>query len=235
MKRPDTAKVMFGLNGRPMIEYAVRLAAGLRGDRILFVVGWQKQAVIDHVSAMNPEIEFVHQDEQLGTGHAVQQAMVPLGAFAGDVLVLSGDVPLLAEKTARALVGYHRTEQAAATVLTAEVADPTGYGRVVRGADGSVVKIVEQRDGSQKELAIREINSGIYVFDKEKLAGALAQLRPENAQGEYYLTDVFAFFWKNSWRVAAVKALDAIEVIGINDADQLMAAAKLLAERNAQD
>jgi bifunctional N-acetylglucosamine-1-phosphate-uridyltransferase/glucosamine-1-phosphate-acetyltransferase GlmU-like protein len=161
--------------------------------------------------------------------------MVPLGAFAGDVLVLSGDVPLLAEKTARALVGYHRTEQAAATVLTAEVADPTGYGRVVRGADGSVVKIVEQRDGSQKELAIREINSGIYVFDKEKLAGALAQLRPENAQGEYYLTDVFAFFWKNSWRVAAVKALDAIEVIGINDADQLMAAAKLLAERNAQD
>jgi len=186
---------------------------------------------MDHIAKVYPGVEFVEQKDQLGTGHAVLQTAETLKEFEGDVLVLSGDVPLLSEKTARALVGYHRQSDAVATILTAEVADPIGYGRIVHNPDGSVKRIVEHKDASKKELAITEINSGIYVFEKQKLFGCLAQLTPNNVQGEYYLTDVFEMFWKNKWRVSAVKAIDAIEVMGINDLEQLEGAQSILASR----
>ena len=221
MNNPDMAKVMYEIHGKPMIEYVVRLVAAAQAQRTLLVVGWQKQSVIDYIATEHPEVEFVEQVEQLGTGHAVQHTATLLAGFSGDVIILSGDVPLLAEKTVRALVGYHRMNDAAATILTAEIKDPTGYGRIVRRNDGSVEKIVEQKDASKKELAIKEINSGIYVFKKEKLFDALAQIKPNNAQGEYYLTDAFEYFGKNGLPVAAVKVLDAVEVMGINDLAQL--------------
>jgi len=145
--------------------------------------------------------------------------------------VLSGDVPLLTEKTAKALIGYHRATEAVATILTAELDDPTGYGRIVHNEDGSVKKIVEHKDASKKELAIKEINSGIYVFDKEKLFECLPLIKPNNIQKEYYLTDVFELFWKNNWRVSAVKAIDAVEVMGINDVHQLEKAQGLMSAR----
>lgn len=231
MKNPEKAKVMYEIENKPMVEYVVDLAKKLNALRTLLIVGWQKQLVIEYFTKANINVEFVEQNEQRGTGHAVLQVMEPLKDFAGNVLVLSGDVPLLTEKTAKALIGYHQASDAAATILTAELEDPTGYGRIIRNDDGSVKKIVEQKDASKKELSIKEINSGIYVFNKEYLFQCLPQLTPNNAQGEYYLTDVFELFWKNNWRVSAVKAIDAIEIMGINDLHQLEAARVIMASR----
>jgi len=231
MKDPQMAKVMYEINGKPMIEYVVELAGKLQAARTLVIVGWQKQMVTDYLGKATPGVEFVEQNEQLGTGHAVLQTMEPMKDFEGEILVLSGDVPLLSEKTLKALLGYHRTSGAAATILTAELEDPSGYGRIVHNEDGSVQKIVEHKDASPKELAIKEINSGIYLFDKQRLFESLHHLAPNNAQGEYYLTDVFEVFWKNSWRVSAVKAIDPAEVMGINDAAQLETARNIMTSR----
>jgi UDP-N-acetylglucosamine diphosphorylase/glucosamine-1-phosphate N-acetyltransferase len=231
MKNPEMVKVMYEINGKPMVEYVVDLAGTLQASRTLVVVGWQKELVMEHLSKSKPGVEFVEQTEQLGTGHAVLQAMEPLKDFEGDVLVLSGDVPLLSEKTLKALIGYHGTSDAVATILTAELDDPGGYGRMVHNEDGSVQKIVEHKDATKKEREIREINSGIYVFEKEKLFLSLEHIAPNNVQGEYYLTDVFELFWKNQWRVSAVKAIDAVEVMGINDAKQLELARTVMNDR----
>ena len=158
MKSPDIAKVMYEINGKPMVDYVVNVAMKLQAERILLVVGWQKQSVIDHISAISSNIEFVEQEQQLGTGHAVLQTDEALKEFDGDLLVLSGDVPLLTEKTAQALIGYHRMSGAMATILTAEVNDPSGYGRIVRNDKGNVQKIVEHKDATNYEAAINEID-----------------------------------------------------------------------------
>jgi bifunctional N-acetylglucosamine-1-phosphate-uridyltransferase/glucosamine-1-phosphate-acetyltransferase GlmU-like protein len=149
------------------------------------------------------------------------QAEAPLKTFDGDVLVLSGDVPLLSFETVRVLLDFHRRQSAAATVLTCMLEDAGGYGRIVRAADGSVAAIVEQRDATEDQLKIREVNSGIYVFDRSRLFEALRWITPTNAQKEYYLTDVFQYFWKNKIRVSAIAARDSQEVQGINTVQQL--------------
>jgi len=231
MKDPGQAKVMYTIGEKPMVAYVVELARSVGASRILLVVGWRKESVIEYFSAGGDDMTFVVQEEQKGTGHAVDQARDALAAFEGDVLVLSGDVPLLTEKTLRALLGYHGMASASATILTAEVTDATGYGRIVRDADENVLKIVEEKDASSKEKKIREINSGIYVFDKEKLFQALAMLTPDNAQGEYYLTDIFGIFRSKQWRISAVKCLDPVEVAGINDLAQLESARNLMLGR----
>ncbi len=232
MNTPNIAKVMYGVNGKPMVEYVVELASKMQADRILVVVGWQKQSVIDHLSKLNLNVEFVDQQEQLGTGHAVLQAETVLKEFSGDVLVLSGDVPLLTLQTVQALVGYHHLNDAAASILTAEMNDPSGYGRIIRNKEGFVQRIVEHKDATMEEKSTKEINTGIYVFTKEKLFEALRKITTNNAQGEYYLTDVFEYFWKNQWRVSAVKSIDAVEVMGINNIMQLDAAREVLAARS---
>jgi UDP-N-acetylglucosamine diphosphorylase/glucosamine-1-phosphate N-acetyltransferase len=231
MKNPEMTKVMYPIEGKPMVAYVVELAQRIGAARILLVVGWRKETVIEYFSDSPGSITFVSQDVQLGTGHAVQQTEAALADFAGDVLVLSGDVPLLTEKTLRALLGYHRTTGAAATILTAEVGDAAGYGRIVRNRDDSVLRIVEEKDASAHERKIAEINSGIYVFEREKLYEALARLTPDNAQKEYYLTDVFETFSKKGWRISAVKCLDPAEVAGINDLSQLESARTVMLGR----
>lgn len=234
MRNPEMAKVMYPIAGRPMVEYVTDLARAIGAARILLVVGWRKETVIEHFSGAGGSVEFVSQDKQLGTGHAVLQAEEALAGFDGDVLVLSGDVPLLTEKTLRALIGYHGTTGAAATILTAEVPDAAGYGRVVRNSDESVLRVVEDRDATPAEKAITEINSGIYVFDREKLFRALNAITTDNVQGEYYLTGVFEIFAGNDWRISAVRCLDPAEVAGINDLEQLESARLLMLARTGE-
>lgn len=231
MKNPDMAKVMYEVGGKPMVDHVLDVALKLQPQRTLVVVGWQKESVIQHISESHKSVEFVEQEEQLGTGHAMRQTEEHLKDFSGHVLVLSGDVPLLTGNTTLALLGYHCTSNAAATILTAELRDPSGYGRIIRNNDGSVKKIVEDKDATAKEKEIKEFNTGIYVFQSKELFQGLKQLKPNNAQGEYYLTDVFEYFWSNKWLVSAVRALDAFEVMGINDAGQLQRAQKVLAYR----
>jgi UDP-N-acetylglucosamine pyrophosphorylase len=234
MKNDAIAKVMHEIDGKPLVEHVVDLALHLKAERIVTIVGWQKDSVIQHLYGTGHRVICVEQNPQLGTGHAVMQAEKSLGGFGGDVLVLSGDVPLLSGKTVDQLIEYHRTGQAAATLLTAILDDPTGYGRILRDApNGHVVGIVEQRDGSPEQLKIREINTGIYVFDKSRLFEGLQHITTANAQHEYYLTDVFQYFWKNQLPVRAVSVDEPLEVQGINTVEQLEAARAVFAARKS--
>jgi UDP-N-acetylglucosamine pyrophosphorylase len=221
MNNPSMAKVMYTVDNRPMVELVVELAGRLGAERVVVVVGWQKESVTAHLARTFPRALCVEQTPQLGTGHAVMQAGPPLQDFDGDVLVLSGDVPLLRLETLSRLLDTHRKGGVSASVLTAKLADPTGYGRIIRDADGRVTRIVEQKDASEAERAVNEINSGIYVFDARRLFEGLSSITPNNAQKEYYLTDVFASFWRNNLPVAAVVADEATEIGGINTLEQL--------------
>jgi UDP-N-acetylglucosamine pyrophosphorylase len=222
MNNPEKAKVMFTVNGKPMVEHVVDLSLKLDAKQVVVIVGWQKNSVIDHLrNVFGDRVECVEQNPQLGTGHAVMQAEPPLKDFAGDVLVLSGDVPLLTLETSRNLVDFHHTSGARATVLTAVLDDATGYGRILRNTDGSVLGIVEHKDATEEQREIREINSGIYVFDAKLLFESLKHITPTNAQKEYYLTDVFHYFWLHQFKVSAVVANDPLEIQGINTVAQL--------------
>jgi UDP-N-acetylglucosamine diphosphorylase/glucosamine-1-phosphate N-acetyltransferase len=231
MKDPTRAKVMYELNGRPMLHYVADLADALGARRVVVIVGHQRELVTDYLRHSHPFAECVVQEQQLGTGHAVLQAGHSLAGFGGDVLVLSGDVPLLTRRTMLKVLEHHRTTGAAATILTAVVDDPTGYGRIIRNADGSVKRIVEHRDASEEERKILEINSGIYVFDKKKLFDGLRKIEPHNVQNEYYLTDVFEYFWKLQWTVSALMAEEVEEIHGINTVLQLEQAQGILESR----
>jgi UDP-N-acetylglucosamine diphosphorylase/glucosamine-1-phosphate N-acetyltransferase len=225
MNNPNMAKVMYTINGKPMVDHVVDLALRLGAQRVVVIVGWQKDSVIHHLSHIyGQSVECVEQNPQLGTGHAVMQAEPALKNFAGDVLVLSGDVPMLSYATARALIEHHRSTDARATVLTAVLEDATGYGRILRAADGSVTGIVEHKDATEEQRTIKEINSGIYVFDAGLLFEGLKHITPNNVQKEYYLTDVFRYFWERRLKVGAVAAPNPVEIAGINTVAQLEAA-----------
>jgi UDP-N-acetylglucosamine pyrophosphorylase len=233
MKNPDLAKVMYTVADVPMIDHVVELAVQLSSSRTIVVVGWKKESVIAHLAELGKPVVCVEQTPQLGSGHAVMQAAGALEGFSGDVLVLSGDVPLLSAVTANRLIEFHRSHADVATVLTAMLGDPTGYGRIMRNGAGHVVGIVEQKDATPDQRQIREINSGIYVFEKDALFEGLTHITPENAQKEYYLTDVFKYFWRNKMAVHAVPADDHIEIQGINTIEQLEQARAAYANRAA--
>lgn len=221
MKDPSNAKVMYELLGKPMIHYVVDLAYNLKADRVIVIVGYQREAVINYICKSYPKIEVAVQAEQLGTGHAIMQTETALHDFHGDVIVLSGDVPLLTVKSMQQLLEHHVQTHASATILTARINDPAGYGRIIRNNDDSVKKIIEHKDATEEERQVKEINSGIYIFNKEKLFAGLHQITPNNIQKEYYLTDVFEYYWKNNWRVSALKTTSVDEIRGINTLEQL--------------
>ncbi len=229
MLNAEIPKVMHKVNGKPMVDHVVDLAINLGSTPVIVIVGFKREMVIDHLEGVyGKAVTFAIQAEQLGTGHAVMQTEELLKGFDGDVLVLSGDVPLLTQKTMQNLVNSHHRTGAAMTVLTADVDDPTGYGRIVRLSDGSVDRIVEHKDASEEEKRVSEINSGIYVFKRKELFDALHHITPENSQHEYYLTDVFGYFVHHGMRVSAVLAKHFDEIRGVNTVDQLKEAESAL-------
>ena len=232
MKNSEKAKVMFEVAGKPMIQHVVDLAVALHSTRIIAVVGFYRESVTTYVHSNSPSVEFAVQEPQLGTGNAVMQAKNLLRDFRGDVLVLSGDVPLLREQTIRELMSVHRKKNAVATILTTDLEDPSGYGRVLRGEEDNVVGIVEHKDATDDQRKVREINSGIYVFDNGHLFDALGHITAHNAQNEYYLTDVFGYYWEHGMKVAAKKTVDFNEVRGVNTVEQLQEANEVLQKRN---
>jgi bifunctional UDP-N-acetylglucosamine pyrophosphorylase/glucosamine-1-phosphate N-acetyltransferase len=226
------------LAGRAMLLYVLDSLASSDVNQVVVVVGHGAERVTKKLQAEEPDLHltFVEQQQQNGTGDAASVGLTGLpdeGLDADDqhVLVLPGDMPLLRPATVAALVAEHRATEAACTVLTARVADPGSYGRVVRGKDGQVARIVERVDATPEEVAIDEINTSVYCFRRSLLAPALRRLSPDNAQGEYYLTDVVAVLKEAGYRVSAVVVDDPEEAEGINDRKQLAAAEAELRRR----
>jgi bifunctional UDP-N-acetylglucosamine pyrophosphorylase/glucosamine-1-phosphate N-acetyltransferase len=229
-------KVLHTACGRSLLGHVLTAAAALDPAHTVVVVGHGRDQVTEQLAAIAPAAISVVQEEQRGTGHAVRIALGALPADAsGTVIVLAGDTPLLAAGTLQQLAGHHAASQAAATVLTAEFADPTGYGRIVRAADGSLAAIVEHRDADAAQREIREVNSGVYAFELDALRAVLADLTADNDQGEEYLTDAIALLRAAGAPVAAAADAAAAEVLGVNDRAQLAEAAALLRDRIVGD
>jgi bifunctional UDP-N-acetylglucosamine pyrophosphorylase/glucosamine-1-phosphate N-acetyltransferase len=229
-----TPKVVHAIGGRTLVGHVLATARELQPESIAVVVRHERDLVAAAVLAEEPAAVIVDQDETPGTGRAVEIALGGLGGFSGDVLVLSGDVPLLEAGTLSALVNTHRSSGASLTLLSAIVDDPTGYGRVIRGVDGSVARVVEQKDASADEAEIREINAGVYVFRVDPLRTHLSSVGTANAQGEKYLTDVVRLFRAAELPVAASIAADASAALGVNDRVQLSEAARTLNARTVR-
>lgn len=227
-----TPKVMHKLAGKTLLGHVMATASSLKTDGVYVVLRHQKELIGEYLSNEFPAAIQVEQDEVSGTGRAVEVCLgiIPEG-FKGDVLVVSGDVPLMDTQTLEALVESHRSHNASATILTALLDDPSGYGRIVRASDSSVAKIVEHLDASESELAINEINAGVYVFDAEHLREALKDLQSHNSQGERYLTDVAALMVEDGHSVQAEIVADNWLVHGINDRVQLAEVARELNSR----
>ena len=221
MPASEIPKVMHQVGGKPMVAHVVEAIRRVCDDRIYVVVGYEAEQVVG--ALRNLAVRFVHQREQLGTGHAVIQCEEALKGFSGTVIVLNGDVPCLRSETIEKFAHYHDAEGAAATVLTAVVEIPTGYGRIVRASDDSLLGIVEEKDATAEERGIREINSGLFCFEKEKLFEALSATDRDNAQKEYYLTDVIRVLKRRGEPVRAYRVDDPWEVLGVNTEDELKA------------
>ncbi|HMM20799.1 MAG TPA: bifunctional UDP-N-acetylglucosamine diphosphorylase/glucosamine-1-phosphate N-acetyltransferase GlmU [Selenomonadales bacterium] len=221
-------KVLHKVGGKPMLGHVLSAANAAGAGRNIVVIGFGADVVQETIG---PEAEFVVQREQLGTGHAVLQTRDRLAGYTGTVMVLSGDTPLLQPELLARLFEAHRREAAAATVLTGLMPDTTGYGRVIRDSEGRVVKIVEQKDASPAELAVNEVNAGIYCFEAPALFEALGRITCDNQQCEYYLPDVVGLLVKAGTKVWAVAADDYQDTLGINSRRQLAEAEKILRAR----
>ncbi|MBA3885656.1 MAG: bifunctional UDP-N-acetylglucosamine diphosphorylase/glucosamine-1-phosphate N-acetyltransferase GlmU [Acidobacteria bacterium] len=220
-------KVLHRAAGLPLLEHVLRAAATLEPASTVLVLGHQAD-LVKRAVGKRPGLAFASQEQQLGTGHALLQAEAALQGASGTVVLLSGDVPLLRPATLRALVERHRAAGAAATVLTADVAAPDGYGRIVRDDAGFISAIVEHKDATASERAIREINSGIYAFDLGPLFGALREIGSSNAQGEYYLPDLVTIFRARGLVVEVLKLKDSREIVGVNSRTELAEVSMIL-------
>lgn len=229
-------KVMHSIGGRSMVEHAIATARELQPDHLAVVVRHQRDRVVEHVTGFDENVLVVDQDEIPGTGRAVEVAVDALdglgqGEIQGTVVVTYGDVPLLTSSTIGDLTTYHREQGNAVTVLTANLDEPGGYGRILRNEGGEVTAIVEAKDATPEELAITEVNSGIYAFDAAALRESLKAVTTENAQAEKYLTDVLSIARVNGRRTSALTVEDRWEVEGANDRVQLSELGRVLNQR----
>ncbi|MEU3283448.1 bifunctional UDP-N-acetylglucosamine diphosphorylase/glucosamine-1-phosphate N-acetyltransferase GlmU [Streptomyces longwoodensis] len=227
-----TPKVLHELCGRSLVGHVLAASRELDPEHLVVVVGHAREQVTAHLAEIDPGVRTAVQEEQNGTGHAVRMGLEQLGgAVDGTVVVVCGDTPLLTAATLGQLARTHGADGNAVTVLTAEVPDATGYGRIVRDASGAVTAIVEHKDASEEQRAVREINSGVFAFDGALLADALKQVRTDNSQGEEYLTDVLGILREAGHRVGASVAADHREIAGINNRVQLSEARRILNDR----
>ncbi|WP_167518441.1 NTP transferase domain-containing protein, partial [Streptomyces albidochromogenes] len=228
-----TPKVLHEISGRSLVGHVVAASRELDPEHLVVVVGHAREQVAAHLGAIDAGVRTAVQEQQKGTGHAVRMGLEQLGeGLDGTVVVVCGDTPLLTGDTLARLAGTHAADGNACTVLTAEVPDSTGYGRIVRDRDsGAVTAIVEHKDASDAQRAINEINSGVFAFDGRLLADALGKVRTDNSQGEEYLTDVLGILREAGHRVGAAVAADHREILGINNRVQLAEARRLLNAR----
>ncbi len=225
----DLPKVLHECLGQSMVHHVIKAVKDADALDVCVIVGYKAKEV---KNAIYDIVEFVEQEEQLGTGHAVKCAKDFIGT-EGDTIVVCGDTPLITADTLKALVELHKKEANGATVLSAVLEDATGYGRIVRDADGNFVKIVEHKDATEEELLVNEVNSGMYVFNSEALSASLELLSNDNAAGEYYLTDTIALIKKIGLKVSAMpltgSAVD--EIRGVNTPEQLKEAEEIMMSR----
>lgn len=227
--KSDLPKVVHKIQGKPLVEYVIQSAKEAGATEICVVVGYQAavvQAAIEH------DVKYAVQQEQLGTGHAVMQASEFIGAD-GKVIILCGDTPLIQGETLKKLLLFHEKMGNSATVLTTNVDNPTGYGRIIRDSNGKFIKNVEQKDATIEELQSKEINSGMYVFDCKALTDALKNLTTNNAQGEYYLPDVLVSMKEKGLIVDALPIDVFEEILGVNTPEQLEEANQIIIKRKA--
>jgi bifunctional UDP-N-acetylglucosamine pyrophosphorylase / glucosamine-1-phosphate N-acetyltransferase len=222
-------KVMHSLSGKPLLLRVLTTALRLKPGKVAIIVGHGAEVVKQ--AYRNPDATWVVQEQQLGTGHAVLCARNSFGEFSGDVLILSGDVPLISDRTLNAMIHLHRQRSASLTLLTAWLKEPRGYGRVLRHADGEIAGIVEERDATDAQQELEEVNAGVYVASAPFLFPALEKVKNHNQQGEYYLPDTVAIALQQGERVATVKVDDTREVMGINTREELAQMEKALQER----
>lgn len=228
--KSDLPKVLHTIHTKPLAAYVIDAAKGAGAEQICLVIGYQADRVKKEFSDCG--VTFALQEEQLGTGHAVMCA----GDFlteSGNVFILCGDTPLITAQTLKAFAAYHEQEKNAVTVLSAQMEDATGYGRIIRNEDGTFVKSVEHKDASEKELQSHEVNAGMYLFDGAYLREALTKLTTDNAQGEYYLPDTLTFIKAAGGKADAYQLADATEIMGVNTQEQLKVAADVIKQRNA--
>lgn len=230
--KSELPKVMHPACGRPMVEHVLDAARSAGVERLVVVVGYQAELVRDGL-ARHRDVEFALQSEQKGTGHAVQMCAEQLANHDGPVLILAGDTPLLRGESLAALLDELRDQRAACVIGTAITESNFGLGRVVRSQSGDFLRIVEQKDTTPEEAAIREINTGCYAFDSRLLFQALTHIRPNNSQGEYYLTDVPAILNAEGHRVIAAPKLTIEEAMGVNTPEQLAEVEAVLRRRAA--
>ncbi|KGR76569.1 bifunctional UDP-N-acetylglucosamine diphosphorylase/glucosamine-1-phosphate N-acetyltransferase GlmU [Ureibacillus manganicus] len=221
-------KVLHPVCGKPMVEHVVDNVRSLDIEKIVTIVGHGAEMVKEHLGEKS---EYVLQSEQLGTAHAVQQAESLLGELEGTTLVVCGDTPLIRPETLQALYEYHHEQNAKATILTAVADIPFGYGRIIRNDNGQVEQIVEQKDASEEQQQVKEINTGTYCFDNKFLFQALKQVKNENAQGEYYLPDVIEILQQQGEIVSAFATNDFNEILGVNDRVALSQAEEIMRNR----
>jgi len=221
-------KMVHELAGKPLIKYPTDAAREAGVGRIIVVVGHAAEQV---TRTLGEGFTYVRQEKQLGTGHALMQAIPELAGFSGDVLVFNGDSVFLTADSFKTLIKHHRAAKAAATILTAMLPDPGSYGRIVRGADGGVLKIVEKRDASLVELKINEVNSGTYVFGADTVLPLLSDIDSRNAQKEFYLTDIIGLCFGKNLKVETLVSEDPSVVLGVNTRKELAQAIRIFRER----
>lgn len=231
--KSDMAKVLHKVGGKPMINHVVDTASGVTTDNIIVVTGYQSDRVREAVKSY-PNVCFALQEKQLGTGHAVLCAMSEVKEHIDSVVILCGDVPLLVSETVSLFIQHHQRKGNVLTVLAVEVEIPTGYGRMIVDDDGMLIRIVEESDATVDEKRINIINSGIYCVERAFLDRALSMLKPENAQGEFYLTDIISIAANEKLKIGLYIGQNSDEVIGVNSLQDLSQAEYILHRRQGK-